>query len=246
MENLVPGAVPFPGVFANYGAGRIRAWLAVIWHYTVGTNSLVLIANNGLCAFLIARDGTIYQCSPWDSVNYTQCEWNVIAQGIEVESLDGSITDAQVASLGYLTIFLANVGAVPLNFYNGARLPFTAGYTGVTNHRCLDQHACANHFDGFDEDVWNAAIHPAPPTPPAEPPKEGEMRLFRNTNTNTWYLWDGYNWNPGIPEDVVADLAFNGGIPGSAVSDATMTWLMVHVGQNVEAQIQRIAKAVKG
>lgn len=241
MENLVPGAIPFPGVFANYGAGRLRLWLAIIWHYTVGTNSLGLIARNGLCAFLIARDGTIYQCSPWDSVNYTQCEWNVVAQGIEVESLDGTITDAQIASLGYLTIFLANVGAVPLNFYDGDRLPFSAGYAGVTNHRCLDQRACDNHFDGFDTAVWEAAVNPTPP--PADLPKEGDMRLFRNSDDDTWYLWDGYNWNPGIPGGVVWDLAASG-VPSSSVPAGTLHWLMLNVGQNVEAQIQRIAQAV--
>jgi len=176
VDKLVPGAVPFPGIMANYGAGRLRAWWLIVWHYTVGTNSLGLIARNGLCAFLIARDGTIYQTAPWDSVNYTQCEWNVVAQGIEVESLDGLVTDEQIASLGYLTIFLCNVGALPLAFYPGPeRLPvLDASFVGVTCHAFIHQNACAEHFDGFDVDVWNAAIYGGAPAPTPEPEPEDE------------------------------------------------------------------------
>lgn len=179
MQNLVPGAVPFPGIMANYGAGWLRAWWLVVWHYTVGTNSLGLIARNGLCAFLIARDGTIYQTAPWDSVNYTQCEWNFYAQGVEVESLDGIATDEQIASLGYLTIFLCNVGALPLDFYPGPeRLPvLDPTFRGVTCHAYLHQNACAEHFDGFPVEVWEQAIHGSS-TPAPEPEPEEDVHPF--------------------------------------------------------------------
>lgn len=196
MNNLVPGCVPFPGIFANYGAGRLRAFLAVIWHYTVGVNSLLLLANNGLCAFLIAGDGTIYQMGPWDGVNYTQCEWNIWAQGIEVESLDGSITDAQIASLGYLTIFLLGVGEIPWWFYDGERIPVGSPIAGVTNHRNLHQNACAEHYDGFGQEVWDA-INAPPPTPPEpEPipvpppppdPNEGDDDLATGPKRIKWH-----------------------------------------------------------
>lgn len=242
MNNIVPGAVLFPGIFANYGAGIIRRWLAIIWHYTVGTNSLALIARNGLCAFLISPDGTIYQMAPWDSINYTQCEFNVIAQGIEVESLDGSITDAQISSLGYLTIFLINAGAIVPIFYDGPRIELSE-CGGVTNHRCLNQHACDNHFDGFGREIWDAIWTPTP-LPEPELPKDGEMRLFHDRDNDLWCLWDGYNWNEGIPTEVWYDLLSNN-VPKSDVSAATMLWLKTHVGQNVEAQIQRIASAVR-
>lgn len=104
-------------------------------------------------------------------------------------------------------------------------------------HMGLDKHAGM-----YWEESW---LTPDPePEQPIEPPKEGGMHLFRNRDSNEWYLWDGYNWNPGIPEEVVGDLAFNG-VPHSAVGAGTMHWLMVHVGENVEAQIQRIGKAAK-
>lgn len=238
MNNLVPGAVPYPGIFWNYGAGVIRNWLAIIWHYTVGRNSLALIANNGLCAFLIAPDGTIYQMAPWDSINYTQCEFNVIAQGIEVESLDGSITDAQVASLGYLTIFLINAGAIVPVFYDGPRIElYQCG--GVTNHRCLNQHACDNHSDGFGQEVWDAIMQPAPPPEEPEQIKEGEMRLFHDDGRDAWCLWDGYNWTENVPAEHVWNLAVSG-VPHGSAPSATIDWLHKVVGDNVEAQIQRI------
>lgn len=167
MNNLVPGAVPFPGILANYGAGY-TALAAVFWHYTVGTNSLLLIANNGLCAFLIAADGTIYQLAPWDAVTYTQCEFNRRGQGIEVESLDGTITVAQLASLRYLTLFLLNAGGSPHTFYDGPRLPVGFPVEGITNHRNLQHIACDQHVDGFDQWVADYVLAPDP-TPEPEP-----------------------------------------------------------------------------
>lgn len=184
MNNVVPGAVPYPGIQANYGSGILYRFWALVWHYTVGSNSLGLIASNGLCAFLIAQDGTIYQTAPWDSINWTQCEWNVVAQGIEVESLDGGITEEQILSLRYLTIFLCNVASIPLDFYDGDRLEVGTEFHGVTNHRNLHQHACAEHYDGFGQEIWDRMFSPTP----APTPKKRGHKMYIGKDGETYWL----------------------------------------------------------
>lgn len=161
MQNVVPGASLYPGAHANYEAGSIIV-RALIWHYTVGTNSLDLIAREGLCAFLGSQDGTLWQTGPWDSRQYHACEWNDYTQGYEVESLDGSILPAQIATLGYWSLFMLQANGIVDTFYDGPRLPVGFPLTGISNHRCLHEYACAEHYDGFDQWVYDAWHVPAP------------------------------------------------------------------------------------
>lgn len=158
---LIPGAALDPGAHWNYPAGYTAAQV-VVWHYTVGNDSRALIRDQGLAPVLI-RDDVIWEYAPLDAVCYTQCEWNRVAIGYEVESIDGSISPSEIALLGYATTFALLTFGIPQTFYDGPRLPIGSGYRGVTNHRNLVHVACDQHSDGFDEWVWNAAMSAAPP-----------------------------------------------------------------------------------
>lgn len=161
---LLPGATLDPGAHWNYQAGR-SSCLTLVQHYTVGRDSRALIRNNGLAPLLI-WDDIIWEYAPLDAVCYTQCEWNRRSIGYEVESLDGTITDGQIANLAYAELFAMTTFGIPDVFYDGPRLPVGTDYRGVTNHRNLIHNACDMHSDGFDRWVWDA-MHAA------QPPDEG-------------------------------------------------------------------------
>jgi len=184
---LVPGAVFYPGAHWNYEAGQIDP-SAVFWHYTVGNDSRALIANQGLAPILV-RDDIVWQFAPLDACCYTQCEWNRVGPGLEVESLDGSITPDEVTNLGYVTLFALTTYGIPANFYDGPRLPVGTPFRGVTNHRNLVHRACDQHFDGFDEWVWDAAM--TKPTPHTSERHDGMTVCWVNFNGIKAYLVGG-------------------------------------------------------
>lgn len=159
----LPGAIIDPGRHANYEAG-VTSCAMDVWHFTVGSNSIALIRDNGLCAFLI-RDEGIYEFGPSDAVHFTQCEWNRVATAVEIESLDGSISPQQIAHLQYLTLWKMTEHGIPEAFYDGPRMPIGTPYRGVTNHRNLVHQACDQHSDGFDQWVFDAVVAGAPKQP---------------------------------------------------------------------------------
>lgn len=170
--SLIPGAIYDPGAHWNYQAGSF--WpLMLVWHYTVGRDSRALIRDRGLACALI-WDDVIWQYAPLDAVCFTQCEWNRRSVAYEVESLDGSITDGQIALLGYATTYALLTYGIPADFYDGPRLPIGYDFRGVTNHRDLIHVACDMHSDGFDRWVWDAAMAP----PPAPKRKRARMISF--------------------------------------------------------------------
>lgn len=160
---LIPGAILDPGAHWSYQAGYTSCALDV-WHYTVGNDSRALIRDRGLAAILV-RDEGFYQYAPADAVCYTQCEWNREATATEVESIDGTITDAEVAHLAYVTLWKLATFGIPGEFYDGPRLPIGSGFRGVTNHRALEHRACDQHSDGFGVDVWERVVGSSSSTP---------------------------------------------------------------------------------
>lgn len=171
---LLPGAVLDPGAHWNYQAGYSSMDM-VVWHYTVGRDSRALIRNNGLSAVDV-WDDVVYEFAPLDAVTYTQCEWNRVSAGYEVESIDGSLTPGQIANLGYLTLFTITTWGIPDWFYDGPRMPVGNGYRGVTCHRNLIHNACDMHSDGFDRWVWDQIHTTLPPTLQKE--KEGMLSIL--------------------------------------------------------------------
>jgi len=173
---LLPGAILDPGSHWSYQAGYSQC-LMEVWHYTVGRNSIALCRDQGLVAFLV-RDEGIYQFSPSNAVNFTQCEWNRVATATEVESMDGSMSEAQLRHLQYLTMWKLTTHGIPPFFYNGPRMPVLNGYQGVTNHRNLVHQACDQHYDGFDDWVWEYVSGGTPPTPEPTPIPKGKKKMF--------------------------------------------------------------------
>jgi hypothetical protein len=188
---LLPGAVLDPGAHWNGEAGW-SSCLMEVWHYTVGRDSRALIRDQGLAAVLV-WDGVIWQFAPLEAVCFTECEWNRRSIGIEVESLDGSLTPGQVDLLGYVTLFCLTTFGIPDVFYDGPRLPLGTDFRGVTNHRNLVHQACDQHYDGFDVSVWDE-IHTAPAPEPDKPRSDMASFLIHETrpgpNLNRVYLYD--------------------------------------------------------
>lgn len=188
--SFIPGATLDPGIHWNYEAGYMRYIEAIVWHYTVGVDSRA-IGRRGYFAILIRQDGEVVMFAPWDSINWHACEWNPITIGIEVESLDGSITDLQIVSLGIVSYFLMVMTGITATFWDGGRIPVGSSIpAGVTNHRDLHENACDEHYDGFDLDVFVAAMNaanpppvpvpvpiPPPPPPPPPDPNEGDDEM---------------------------------------------------------------------
>lgn len=168
---LLPGAALDPGAHWNGEAGW-SSCLMEVWHFTVGRDSRALIRDQGLAAVLV-WDDVVWQFAPLEAVCFTECEWNRRSIGVEVESLDGSLTPGQLANLGYVTLFCLTTFGIPQQFYDGPRLPLGYDYRGVTNHRNLVHNACDQHSDGFDQWVWDAITTPPPP-----PPKGDTMASF--------------------------------------------------------------------
>lgn len=243
MSATLPGAILEPGLLWAGQAGYSTCDMDV-WHWTAGYNSIGICRDRGLVQHLTRDEGVYQFVADVRMVTYTQCEFNRVATANEVESIDGSVTDAQLALMAYREQWLIATLGIPPTYFDapsmGAqRMPVGTPYRGVTNHRSLQHRACDMHSDGFDAWVWERVWNPPEPEP--EPIKDGDMRLFRTIETDTWTLWDGYNWTSPVPPAVVYDLV-SSGVPASAVPAATMHWLMVTVGENVEAQIQRIRR----
>lgn len=184
---LLPGATLDPGAHWNGEAGW-SSCARVVWHYTVGRDSRAIIRNGGLASILV-WDDVIFEFGPLDAVHYTQCEWNRSSCGYEVESLDGSITNGQIANLGYVTLFSLTTFGIPQVFYDGPRLPVGADFRGVTNHRNLVHNACDQHSDGFADWVWNAAMH-ASPAPPARKGESMASFIIADAATGKVFLFD--------------------------------------------------------
>lgn len=182
--SLIPGALYDPGVHWNYQAGHTLAAM-LVWHYTVGSNSIALIRDRGLAPVLI-RDDVIWQFAPLDARCFTQCEFNGRAIGYEVESLDGSISDAELGLLGYATVWALTQHGIPPVFYDGPRMAVGTPYVGVTNHRNLMHHACDMHSDGFDRWVWDAIMGAAPPAQEDDNTMLPEY-LVKNVDDGQWW-----------------------------------------------------------
>lgn len=171
MSSL-PGAILWPGL--NWaGQGGWSSCAMDVWHYTVGRDSRALCAERGLVQHLTRDEGTYQFVADVEMVCWTQCEWNGVATALEVESLDGSVTDAQLALMAYREQWVLATLGIPPVYYDavadgGGRLPIGTDYRGVTTHRSLVHRACDMHSDGFDRWVWDAVTAPAPVPEPEE------------------------------------------------------------------------------
>jgi hypothetical protein len=222
---LIPGAVLDPGRHWNGAAGWFNP-AALFQHYTVGRDSRALIRNNGLAPILI-WDDVIWQFAPLEAVCFTQCEWNRWGIGIEVESLDGSITAAQIQNLSYVVLFALVTFGIPQVFYDGPRLPVGFPYYGVTNHRNLVHRACDQHYDGFDQWVWEAMTG----APPVEVDMPQTAGLFQDDRGAVW-VYDGQAFTKTwVPTQTALDairghwtyLGWNADLVRNATTDAILT-----------------------
>lgn len=174
----LPGAILEPGILWTGLAGYSTCDMDC-WHWTAGFNSVGICRDRGLVQHL-TRDEGIYQfVADVGMVAWTQCEFNRVATANEVESIDGSVSEAQLALMAYREQWLISVSGIPPSYFDapseGApRMPVGTPYRGVTNHRSLEHQACDMHSDGFDVWVWERVWGGVPP--PEEP--EDEMKGF--------------------------------------------------------------------
>lgn len=190
----LPGAILEPGLLWNGMAGYSSCDMDV-FHWTAGWNSIGICRDRGLVQHLTRDEGVYQFVADVGMVAWTQCEFNRVATANEVESIDGSVSEAQLALMAYREQWLiAQTGIPPIYFdapsMGAPRMPVGTPYRGVTNHRSLVHHACDMHSDGFDVWVWERVWGGTPP-PPEEP--EDEMRGFfavsdDGTVPGYWYV----------------------------------------------------------
>ena len=165
---IYPGAVWYPGINAGYNAGH-NAMTAVVCHYTVGRNSLDLLAREGTCQFLVARDGSVYQLAEVDAECWhAGSPFNQAGPGIEVEYLDEPtmFTDPQRDACGDLVVWLSWEWGVPLVYYDtgGDDTLRTDAHHGFLSHRACYQYSGDWHYDYWTYDDWTQMVGPQPPT----------------------------------------------------------------------------------
>jgi N-acetylmuramoyl-L-alanine amidase len=187
---IFPGAVWDPGRAAGYNQGRNRM-RSVKCHYTVGRNSWELIKNEGLAQWLVTRDGVVAQYAEADALCYDSGEWNDDGPGIEIEFLDepeGIFSDAARVACSGLIYWLNGEWGVPLDYYDGARLP-EGTWQGFIAHGSLQQSQA--HTDYWPRPDWDRMIAMGGPGTPVPVPPEDDDVAFTATDE------DGQNWHFG-------------------------------------------------
>lgn len=161
--SFVPGALLKPGAHWNGEAGWVELMAMLRWHYTVGIDSTA-IGEAGYFGLRIAQDGSFDQYSPDEAIDWDACETNPYGKGVEVESLDGTILQAQITTLGYITVYFQAMHGIAPGFYDGSRLDvgFWSWFRGTINHRAFHEQACAEHYDGFDTSIYQQAVSGSP------------------------------------------------------------------------------------
>lgn len=154
----LPGAILEPGLLWAGQAGYSSCDMDC-WHWTAGWNSIGICRDRGLVQHLTRDEGTYQFVADVGMTAYTQCEWNRVATALEVESIDGSVSEAQLALMSYREQWLVRQTGIPPVYYDavsdgGPRMPIGTPFRGVTTHRSLIHRACDMHSDGFDRWVW--------------------------------------------------------------------------------------------
>ena len=166
---MYPAAVWYPGINAGYQAGR-NDMRAVVCHYTVGYNSLDLLARQGTCQFLVSRDGTVWQLAEVDAECWhAGAPFNGLGPGIEVEYYDEPtmFTPAQLAACGDLVVWLSWEWGLPLVYYDtgGDNAARVSDWHGFLSHRACRQTSGDWHYDYWSLEDWEAMIGGGGPRP---------------------------------------------------------------------------------
>lgn len=183
-ELIYPGAEWTPGRNAGYNAGR-SSMAATVCHYTVGRNSHG-IGLDGYFHWLIARDGWITQYAEADAVTWHCGEANGVGPGIEIEFLDepeGIFTDAARDACGGLVHWLADQWGIPLDYYDGDRIPPHMMH-GFVAHRSIQQ--TEGHSDYWPRADWDRMVAGG---------EDDDMKglwIRRENEPFVWLLFGGY------------------------------------------------------
>lgn len=205
--------------------------------------------NSGTFQWLIGQDdGQWVQFYPANSFCSHAAGSNEAGPGIEISGQNGEdLTDWQVDALGRILRWLRDEWHVAPTFTDGDPRVWidTVGPAGFVTHRhvAYPPRPSLHHYDYITDDEFTRALAPAPVPDP--PKKDDTMRLFRTDGTDTWTLWDGFNWTENVDHSLVWALAV-AGVPSGVVSGQALYELHKIVGEHVEALVQRIAVEVAG
>lgn len=163
---LYPGAEWTPGRNAGYNAGRSNM-AATICHYTVGYNSHG-VGLDGYFHWLVARNGHVTQYAECSAVTWHAGEANGVGPGIEIEYLDepeGVFTDAARDACSGLIHWLHDEHGMPLDYYDGDRIPPDA-MRGFVAHAAVLQ--SEGHSDSWPRADWDRMVAGTTPAPETE------------------------------------------------------------------------------
>jgi hypothetical protein len=234
-DEIYPGAQWNPGRNAGYNSGR-SSMAACVCHYTVGKNSAG-IGLDGYFHWLVSRDGRIEQYAEADAITWAQGEANGVGPSIEVEFLDepeGIFTDAARDACAGLIHWLADEWGIPLDYYDGDRIP-PAAMRGFVAHRSIQQ--SEGHSDYWPRPDWDRMVAGTQPAP--GPQEEDRMQPeFMASKAGAIYVYDPNNHTKthvGDPEafDAIASYWKINGVNADVSSNDT-TEIILRDAANIE------------
>jgi N-acetylmuramoyl-L-alanine amidase len=215
-DPIYPDAIWYPGNAAGYSLGR-NSMRAVVCHYTVGKNSLDLIARDALCQFLVSRGGdtpnspdgraTVWQLAETDAKCWQAGDpFNGLGPGIEIEFYDEEpmFTPAQLEATGSLVHWLGSFG-IPLDYYDtgGDNSRRVWDHHGFLSHRSC-QSTADWHTDYWLREDWDRMVAAPVPVPPRL--EDDEMAYTATDENNITWLFAGV-WRKPITWDQANGLA---------------------------------------
>jgi hypothetical protein len=186
-EEIYPGAEWNPGAAAGWAKGRTNVD-AVVCHYTVGKNSTG-IGLDGIFHWLVSRNGHIQQFAEASALCWHAGEANGRGPGIEVEFLDepeGIFTDAARDATGGLIHWLNREWNVPLDYYDGPRIPPHDMHSFVA-HKSIQQ--SEGHSDYWPRQDWDRMVAGGPQQ------EDDDMKglwIRKDNEPFVWLLFGGY------------------------------------------------------
>lgn len=161
VDGYVKGFAREPGKNAGYRAGRVVRRQCVR-HITAGScvNDRAVLISGGLSAGYVPRDPSCgpgaAQFAELDAVVFSCCEWNHVTFGaLEVEAIDMGtpFTDYQIDKCGLWVAACIEQGIADRdNRVPGlGRFPLGTDIEGFVDHQDLQQRACDQHSDGWNQ-----------------------------------------------------------------------------------------------
>lgn len=202
--------------------------------------------------FLIGQDeGQWCQLQYADMVCYGAAGANQKKVHIELSGQNGEpLTPWQIRCLGIIHKELADAFGWPFpapdGLYDGERLWVDRDDRVLhLNHRNVDYppNRSYNHYDYIEQAEYQAAVGGSNGGGTVEDLVEDDMRLFRNTDNDEWFLFTSIGWERNVDKARVWNMATEGKVPVGALSGGDIFALAVSIVNQRKDLAKALAEA---